>query len=542
MKPILRTLAASCWLLSAGSGLCAPGTASDLEPIKPIEAPFKMPQLQRPTFPNRSWSVADFSAVGNGRTLNTNAIQRAIDTCSQAGGGRVIVPSGRWLTVPIELKSGVDLHLEAGAELVFTDEKKHYFPDPTSPRKGDGKNRLSGQSYAPEMANAFLPKPLISASGCRNIAITGPGKLDGQGLGWWPLHQGWWEARQREYPQAVHDHAWQGLDASGKYERPPMIHPVNCRNVLLEGFTISNGPFWMIHPLACENLIVRKVTVRSAGPARNPHSPNTDGINPESCKNVLIEDCDIDTGDDSVAIKSGLDEAGRKRGLPSQNIVIRHCRLRRIAIGSEMSGGVRNVLIQDCDVSGMSSCIHIKSRRGRGGIVENIWVQDLRSGVCNSAVLQLDMEYWTQYIPAPLEPVSERTPKFRNIHFKNITSDRPSPTGRAIYLNGLPEMPMENLTFENIDIASQGGMVCHNARKITFKKVTLRPQQGPVLALKNCQGISLSDCEFPDSLSPWLELKGKDTRRIRLDSPFSALKDRILLGEDAPANAVVYQE
>lgn len=441
------------------------------ESLAPLNTPFEMPQLQHPTFPNHSVSIVKFGAINDGKTLNTNSIQLAINACAQAGGGRVIVPSGKWLTTPLELKSNVELHLEENSEVIFTDEKKYYFVESVDSQVKPGR-----QNYAPELRDAAHPKSPISATDCQNIAITGPGKLDGQGLGWWPLLPQFWQNTQKQYPKSVYDHAWEGLDPQKKYERPQMLQSYRCRNLLLEGFTIVNSPFWTINPIACENVIVRNLRVRASGAKPNTWSPNTDGINPESCKNVLIENCDVDTGDDSIAIKSGLDEAGRQRGLPCENIVIRNCRVRRIAIGSEMSGGVRNVFIRDCEMSDepISAWIHIKTRRGRGGVVENIWVENLSGGPCSSAVINLDMEYWTNYVPAPFEPVSERTPQFRNFHFKNITSNHPTQKARAIFINGLPEMPMESITFENIQISSQEGMLCNNARNIVWKNVVLK--------------------------------------------------------------------
>ncbi len=446
------------------------------DPILPIKAPFDMPQLQRSGFPNRSVSISSFGAVGDGQTLNTNAIQRAIDACHDAGGGRVIVPAGKWLTTPFDLKSRVELHLEARAEVVFTDDKEYYFADPATLSESARRKQRFIQQYG-GIGNDILPRPLISANGCEDIAITGAGKLDGQGLCWWPLLRVWWDNMRKQYPSSVYERAWRGLDPQKTYGRPQMVQPFKCRNVLLEDFTIVNGPFWIVHPVACENVIIRHVRVRSAGSAPNPDSPNTDGINPESCKNVLIEDCDIDTGDDAIAIKSGLDEAGRKRGLPSENIVIRRCRATSpIAIGSEMSGGVRNLLVDNFVFAAprMDTYVHIKTRRGRGGVVENLWFENLSGGPCSKSVLTVTMEYWTQKVPAPPEPVSERTPRLRNLHFKSIASDHPDQAAQAICINGLPEMPIEGVTFENIRITSKEGMSCNNAQRVTMKNVVLQ--------------------------------------------------------------------
>jgi polygalacturonase len=276
-----------------------------------------------------------------------------------------------------------------------------------------------------------------------------------------------------------------------------MFRPLFCKNLLLEDVTFCNSPFWTVNPVGCENVIIRNIKVKAKASAEHPDSPNTDGINPESCKNVLIENCQIDTGDDSFAIKSGMDEEGRKRGMPSENIVIRNCFGRRVAVGSEMSGGVRNVYIHDCVFSDDEHYqLHIKTRRGRGGIVENVWMENLTLKTPSVQIIRVDMEYWTHKVPAPVEPLSERTPKFRNLHFKNITA-LASTSDSAIFINGLAEMPIENLTFENIRINSKTGIYCRNANNISFKKIELKSVQSPAAVIKNSEGIVFEKVKLP---------------------------------------------
>jgi polygalacturonase len=292
--------------------------------------------------------------------------------------------------------------------------------------------------------------------------------------------------------------------------------------------------------VACENVIIRRVTVRATGRGDVQHTPNTDGINPDSCRNVLIEHCDIDTGDDSFAIKSGKETDRREVSRPSENIVIRQCRARRVAVGSEVSGGVRNVLIRDCELIGdVTNIIHIKTRRGRGGVVENIWVEGIEAGPAKGAILKVDMEYWTDKNPAPYQPVSAATPRFRNFHFKNITCAAGS-NSEAIFINGLPEMPVENITFENVKIATQNGITINHARGVTFKDVALEISDGPVAKINQGVHIAFDDFAFPKAIEPLLILKGSNSGAIRFDPSLSALKGRIVLEDNAPADAVSF--
>jgi hypothetical protein len=529
----LTKLRSLVFVLSLTVGVVSAAVSSPA-PIAPINAPFPMPQLQRPAFPEREFSITNFGAVGDGVTLNIENIQRAIDACYTAGGGTVVVPAGHWLTTPLQLKSKVNLHLAAGAEVVFTDEKKYYY---AGLGVFDAPPRVASQNYAPELTNVQSPRPLLSAYDCENIAVTGPGRLDGLGMYWWPIHTAWFKKSGAGYPPEAVKRAWRGLDPAVEYVRPYMIQFMGCSNVLLEDFTVVNSPFWTINPVVCQNVIARKLTVRASGPSGN--APNTDGINPESCRNVLVENCDIDTGDDSVAIKSGADAAGRKRGIPSENIVIRHLHARRIAIGSEMSGGVRNVFIHDCQMTGMGSVFNIKTRRGRGGAVENIFVQDIDADPASNALVHIDMEYWTQKVPAPPEPLSERTPRIRNLSFKNIHSTAAGPDGHALSLNGLPEMPIENVSFENLRLGRERAIVCQHARGITFKDVTLTAI-APMLAITDCQELSFPGLALPATSSPFLTVAGKETRAIRFNAALEGRRDAIVFEDGATPDAVTF--
>ncbi|MCX6908552.1 MAG: glycoside hydrolase family 28 protein, partial [Verrucomicrobia bacterium] len=320
--------------------------------------PFPMTVPTAPEFPARTFDVRDYGAVAGGETLNTKAIAAAIAACAKAGGGRVLVPAGVWLTGPVHLRSKVELHVTESAELRFSRNYSDYLPVVYMQRGG---------------VRCFNYSPLIYACDCTDVAVTGPGTLNGQGDAWWdwknkqPGMKRLFEAGAKGVP--VEQRVF-GTEQDGV--RPPFIQTIDCRNVLLEGFTLRDGPSWNIHPVTCENLIVRKVSVIAKG-------PNNDGIDPDSCKNVLIEDCLLDTGDDCICLKAGRDQDGWSVGRPCENILIRRCRTKRghggVVIGSEMSASVRNVFVHDCEFDGTERGVRIKSLPGRGGFIENVWFQ-----------------------------------------------------------------------------------------------------------------------------------------------------------------------
>jgi hypothetical protein len=263
--------------------------------------------------------------------------------------------------------------------------------------------------------------------------------------------------------------------------RPPFIQTMFCKNVQIEGITIRNSPFWTVNPEFCENVTIHAVTIN------NPHSPNTDGINPESCKNVHISNCHISVGDDCITIKSGKDAPGRKMAVPAENYTITNCTMLSghggVVIGSEMSGDVRKITISNCVFDGTDRGIRIKTARGRGGIVEEIRVSNIIMKNIRDQAIVLDM----QYAKTSPEPVSERTPKFRNIHLSNITGE----VNQAGYLNGLEEMPIENISFNDINFEAKSGFVISNASRIEFHNVQVNTTIGASLTTKNVNYLVL---------------------------------------------------
>lgn len=409
------------------------------------------------------YNVIKYGAKNDSSKLATTAIKNAIEAASKAGGGTVYFPAGKYLTGAIHLKSNITILIDAGAELHFSDNFDDYLPMVKSRYEGVDVTSFS---------------PLFYAYKAENISIIGRGIIDGHGKKWWDFVEGYKEGQPIS--------KWQTTFASLNKDiilpddpkqmkrgflRPPFIQPMFCKNVLIDGITIRNSPFWTINPEFCENVKVHAVTIN------NPHSPNTDGINPESCKNVHISDCHISVGDDCITIKSGKDAPGRKMAAPAENYVITNCTMLSghggVVIGSEMSGDVRKITISNCVFDGTDRGIRIKTARGRGGVVEEIRVSNIIMKNIREQAIVLDM----QYAKTNVEPVSERTPAFRNIHFTNITGQ----VNQAAYLNGLEEMPISNITFNDINLEAKSGFSIGNATDIELHNVAVNTQIGPVL-------------------------------------------------------------
>jgi polygalacturonase len=472
-----------------------------------------MPQLERPIFPDRVISIGDHGAVPDGVTKNTAAFAAAIQTCAEAGGGRVLVPAGRWLTGPIHLRSHVELHLAKDAEVIFSDKFADYLPVVLV--------RVGG-------VEIYNYSPFIYARDCTDVAITGPGKLNGNAAAW---HA--WKTRETG---ALFQLAPKGVPVDqrifGTPEaaiRPNFVVFLHCRNVLLEGFTIGGGANWTIHPVYCEDVIIRRVNVITDG-------PNNDGIDPDSCRNVLIEHCTFATGDDCVVLKSGYNEDGWRVARPMENLVMRWCSSRRghggLVVGSEMSGDVRNVYVHDCEFDGTDRAVRIKSKRGRGGVVENVWAENLRVRDLKYEVVIMNMDYSSDRNQA----ANEKAPLFRNFHFKNITGDG---APAAIRLSGLADSPIQNITFEDMAITATAGVIATHVQGITFDRVKIVPAKGPAFALTNARDVVIRHA-VPAGPGPFLSVDGAGSTGIVIESAEpGATRPVIATGPDVPPDAVV---
>jgi len=423
--------------------------------------------------PRALYNVRDYGAVGDGQHLDTPGLNAAVTACAQAGGGTVYLPPGRYLTGTVTLQSHVTLELDAGATILGSENPDDY--PATKSVWGDDREMMA---------------PLIYAADAENITITGRGTIDGQGAIWWRRLRLNEPRRFPPGPQTDADRAEARKMARG---RPHLIRPVRCTDVVIEHVTLRNSAEWNVHPMLCERVRVDGVTILN--PATNAH--NTDGINPESCRNVQILNCRIDTGDDCVTLKSGLDALGRRMGRPDEDITIANCVMLHghggVTIGSEMSGGVRNVVVTNCVFQGTDHGIRFKSQRGRGGCIEgvsvsNIVMQDVATPIAivtfYSGKDSADEEF----------PVGEGTPRFRDMLFSNITARGATVAGT---IAGLREMPIENLTFSNVHLAAQKGLSIVNAKGIAFLDCTIDPAQGPALILKNTSDIDRTRLRTP---------------------------------------------
>jgi len=437
--------------------------------IQPLNPPFPMPSLQRPQFPDRNFDIRDYGARDNGTTMNTAAFKKAIAACSAAGGGKVIVPPGKWLTGPIHLKSNINLHLQQDAQLHFSHDPHDYLPVVFT--------RWAGFEI-------YNYSPLIYARDCTNIAITGPGQIFGHGPPWWDWKNVQSQTARRIYTEQVlknvpPEKRIYGTPAAGL--RPQLISPINCKHVLLEGFTIATpGPFWTFDLIYCDNVIVRGLNLHTTG------GPNTDGINIDSSRNVLIEHCYLNTGDDAVALKSGMNEDGRRVARPSENVVIRHITAYSchggIVIGSETSGGIRNIFAHDCNFVGADRGIRLKSNASRGGVIENLLFQDIKMENIKYEALCINTNY-TAYMSSIN---GKAYPIFRNITFKNITCNGAK---AAATIEGTSQEPLTNITLNNISIKADRGMSFTWVTGLKLQNINVTTTTGKPLVSRNCQDI-----------------------------------------------------
>jgi len=527
-----------CLLLALAAWPASPSHGQNGRPAPSPPAPPTLPAVRQVRFKADTFNIQKYGAVADGQALNTQAFQKAIMACTQAGGGTVMVPAGLWLTGPIALQNNVNLHVSTGALVQFTTDHLQY---PLLKTTWEGEEAI--RSQAP-----------ISGVGLANIAITGNGTFDGAGDSWRPvkknkLNEGEWkkllasggvlnEKKDTWYPSAgslkgnmlaVAGTPRKSLDPTAfddirDFLRPNMLSLTDCKQILLEGFTIQNSPAWTIHPLLCQDITVRRVT------ARNPwYGQNTDAIDVESCRNGVLDDCVFSVGDDGLCIKSGRDEEGRKRGVPTENFLIQNCKVYSahggFVIGSEMSGGVRNLVVRNCTFQGTDVGLRFKTARGRGGMVENVWVDGITmTDIAGQAIL-FDM-YYAAKDPVPqagestappviaAQPLNEGTPQFQHFYIKNVVC-KGAETG--ILVRGLPEMAIKDISLENIVIESQKGMLCQEAENIRLKNVTLFTRETrPVLEVQNSKNISLDGIKYASGADLLLRVSGDRSQDIRL--------------------------
>lgn len=507
-------LSAACAVLFASCADCTQQKTAAIDDSIYENLPFDMPKVEQPSFPAYEANILDFGAKSGGVAMNTDAINNAIKDVNAKGGGKVIIPEGLWLTGPIEILSNVNLYTEKNALVLFTDNFDAY---PVIETSFEGLNTRRCQSP-------------ISARNAENIAITGNGVFDGAGDAWRPVKKE--KLTERQWANLVKSGGV--VDADGKiwyptagalkgalatkefnnpegieteadwneirpWLRPVLLNFVKCKKVLLEGVTFKNSPSWCIHPLSCEFITLNNVKVF------NPwYSQNGDALDLESCKNALIINCMFDAGDDAICIKSGKNEDGRRRGEPCQNVIVKNNTVFHghggFVVGSEMSGGVKNIYVADCTFLGTDVGLRFKSTRGRGGVVEDIYIHNINMINIPNEPLLFDLFYGgkgpnevtaedEQQQDMSLLPVTEETPAFRNIHISNVYCKG---SGRAMFFNGLPEMPIENVTVKDVMISdAKEGVVISQAVNVTMENIKVDVKKGSPLRISNSKDIKV---------------------------------------------------
>lgn len=481
--------------------------------------PFQMERISRPVMPDYQVNITNFGGVGDGVFLNTKAFADAIDYLSAKGGGHLTVPAGIWLTGPITLRSNIDLHITDNAVIVF-DSNIDLYPIINTDFEGLNTRRCESP---------------INADSQKNISITGGGVIDGNGDDWRPLkkskvtstqwkeklaHGGYLNSKKDTwYPDSsyvkgvllsdsnlnvprgdVSEETWIEIK---RFLRPVLVSIRRCENVLLEGVTFQNSPAWNIHPLLCKNVIIKNITVR------NPwYSQNGDGIDIESCENVILVDSSFDVGDDGICVKSGKDEDGRKRAIPCKNLIVDNCTVFHghggFVVGSEMSGGVENIRVSNCSFLGTDVGLRFKSKRGRGGVVKNIFISniymkdivaesvlfDLFYGGLSAVEANAKTEETTNPKETEIFPVDETTPSFRDIYIRDIVCKG---ADRAMYFNGLSEMPVTNINISNCTVTGRKGIEINYSKDVTLTGVKIHPEEGEPVMVANSTNVIIND-------------------------------------------------
>lgn len=480
-----------------------------------------LPVVKETLFKKDTISIEKFGAINDGITLNTKSINDAIVASHKNGGGVVLIPKGVWLTGPIELKSNVNLHLAKNALLQFSKDFDQY---PLVKSNWEGLPQMRNQSP-------------IWANGETNIGITGYGIIDGAGEAWRMVKKEkltesqWrklvasggrvddakriWYPSEKSYkgslskdPGVISSNKTAGdYDAVKDFLRPNLLVFNRCKQILLEGVTFQNSPAWNLHPLMSEDIVVRNVYVK------NPwYAQNGDGLDIESCKNVLVEGSTFDVGDDGICIKSGRDAAGRERGMPTENVIIRNSTVYHahggFVIGSEMSGGAKNIFVSDCTFIGTDIGLRFKTTRGRGGVVENIHAKNIyMKDIAGEAIL-FDM-YYAAVDPIPLTgekrakvqvkllPVTAETPVFRNFHISNVVCDGAE---KAVFVRGLPEMSISDLYFDNLTIKATEGIDIQEGRNIQLNNINLVVDEAnPLVSVMNGKDIQFKGLNYEEA-------------------------------------------
>jgi polygalacturonase len=522
---------------SLSGSLCTQIDTSFAQPVPTSYTqglPFEMPEVRVPMFADGKVSIVDFGAVGDGQTMNTRAINEAIRSCAEKGGGSVIVPPGTWLTGPIKLQSKVNLHVERGALVQFSN-KIEDFPLIAG---FDGKSKH------------YIISPPISAYRCKNIAITGEGIFDGAGEVWryvkkekltprqWKqlTESGgvissdgseWWPSKQASEGQqyiASMEKSGRTLTAEDyakarEYLRPDLVRLVQCEGILLDGPTFRNSPRYHVHPAQCEHLIIRNVNVQTSW-----YAQNGDGIDLSACRGVVIYHSTIDVGDDAICVKPSTIASSQRQGPSCEDIVIADCIVYHghggFVIGSESFGGARNISVRNCVFIGTDIGLRFKSLRGKGGLIENVYVDGIQMRAIENEAVLFDMYYGgdspevesaKKHDAGEAEPVTDRTPRFQNFEIKNIVCKGAS---RALLVIGLPEMPVKNITLSHLSMVASTGCLIQDADGIVIHDSHFSFTNGPAFSIVNGRNEKLDRVSIPPGTEIFLSVAGTRSENI----------------------------
>jgi DNA sulfur modification protein DndE len=518
--------------------------------------PFTMPEMKEPQFPDHTENIIAYGALADGHTLNTKAFADAITACVKAGGGTVIVPPGTWVTGPIRLESNINLHVEKGALVQFSKNIKD-FPFVAG---FDGKS----DRYT-------ISRPIFAFK-AKNIAITGEGIFDGAGEVWryvrkedqtefqWKTlvasggvvsadGEEWWPSKEAiDGDQFLKTNAGklskEDYEKTREYLRPDLVSIVQCTDVMLDGPTFENSPKFTIHPMQCENLIIRNIKVLAPW-----YGKNTDGIDPGSSRNVVIYNCLVDVGDDGICLKPATIAESQPAGPACENIVVADCVVYHahggFVIGSESFGGVRNVYVHNCVFIGTDVGLRFKSVRGRGGVVEQVFFDGIQMRDILTDAILFDMYYsgGTPIVEAKRdltirkgEPVTDRTPQFKDFFVKNIVCNG---ADRAVVLNGLPEMSIKNMVLENVSIESKRGAFIADADGVQLNNCRFVPQSGASFNLIQSKNVTIKGGTYPALSDVFMKVFGEKSENIQiLGVDYKQAKKDIELSGNAKADAV----
>ncbi|MEI7621188.1 MAG: glycoside hydrolase family 28 protein [Candidatus Moraniibacteriota bacterium] len=482
---------------------------------KTVTPPFEMPAIVQPIFPARVCNIIDYGAVANKKIKNTQAINNAIADCAKNGGGRVLIPAGTWLTGAIHLDNNIDLHLDAKAILSFSADPNDYLPVVLSRYEG---------------IDVYNYSPLIYANGKQNLAITGNGKLVGNGATWLDLNN--LDVTHQLYAMGANNTPIKErvFGSPEKMLRPAFVEFLHSNAILLEDFTIENGPMWTIHPTYSQNIIIRHISILTTG-------KNNDGIDLDSSKNVLIENSQLDTNDDSIALKSGKAADGLKVNYATKNIIIRNNTMRNghggVAIGSEMAGGVFNVFAYNCKIFSNQYGIRLKALENEKVQASNLWFQNIEMDKLSFSTIQMTMHYGSDQASG-----NTGVPIFQNVYFSNLTSTR---ARQAINIDALENSPAKNIAIENSNFASGTGVSLKNVTNFSLKRSTVQAKNDPLYAVTNGRQVFLEDLACSTTQKICVAITGATTEDIQLKTTTAnTLKGRVQLDQSVDSQQVSY--